>query len=166
MATEEKKDTPKIKSFDPKKSIRRARTTRREGSKWVITTSGGKVEWSNRLERVAIIRKGLPYDSIEVIGQKANMPVRQVLHYFGVAQTTYNKKKRENEMKRILLLSGGALLLVGLLVGLIVGCKKEDPVRDTVPVFSNVPAAYTITAGDATDLLKVGIVANDNEDGK
>jgi putative toxin-antitoxin system antitoxin component (TIGR02293 family) len=97
MATKEKKDTPKIKSFDPKKSIGRARTTRREGSKWVITTSGGKVTWSNRLERVAIIRKGLPYESIEVIGKKANMPVRQVLHYFGVAQTTYNKKKREND---------------------------------------------------------------------
>ena len=97
MTTKEKKDTPKIESFDPKKSIGRARNARRQGSKWVIKTSGGIVMWSNRLERVAIIRKGLPYESIEIIGQKANLPVRQVLHYLGVPQTTYNKKKREND---------------------------------------------------------------------
>lgn len=97
MATKEKKILPASKALDPKKSIKRARTVRKEGSKWVIVTSGGKVTWGNKLERVAIIRKGLPYESIEVIGQKADMPVKQVLHYLGVAQTTYNKKKREKD---------------------------------------------------------------------
>lgn len=97
MATKEKKETPNIKSFDPKGSIRRARSAKKKGAKWVISTSGGQVAWSNRFERVAIIRKGLPYESIEVIGLKANLPVKQVLHYLGVAQTTYNKKKREND---------------------------------------------------------------------
>lgn len=98
MATTEDKKTSNIKSFDPGKSISRAGETRSAGSPWGIVTSRGKVTWRNKRERVEIIRKGLPYETIEVIGQKANLPVKQVLHYFGVAQTTYNKKKRENDL--------------------------------------------------------------------
>jgi putative toxin-antitoxin system antitoxin component (TIGR02293 family) len=95
MVTKERKGTSNIKAFDPKKSIKRAGKVRAASSKWVIVTPSGKVTWGSRIERVAIIRKGLPYESIEVIGQKANLPVRQILHYLGVAQTTYNKRKRE-----------------------------------------------------------------------
>lgn len=98
MATTEENKTSHIKTFDPGKSISRAGTTRAAGSKWHISTSGGKVTWGNKRERVEIIRKGLPFETIEVIGQKANLPVKQVLHYFGFAQTTYNKKKRENDL--------------------------------------------------------------------
>ena len=83
--------------YDPQKSISRARKAKKGNSKWVIVTSEGKLSWGNKLERVAIIRKGLPCESIEVIGNKANMPVKQVLHYVGMAQTTYNKKKREKD---------------------------------------------------------------------
>ena len=97
MATKEVKRTSNIKAFDPKKSIKRAGKIREGSSKWEIATSKDKITWGNKIERVAIIRRGLPYESIEVIGQKANLPVKQVLHYLGVAQTTYNKKKRENE---------------------------------------------------------------------
>ena len=97
MALKEVKRTSNIKAFDPKKSIQRAGKKRLASSKWEITTSRDKFTWGNKIERVAIIRRGLPCESIEIIGQKANLPVKQVLHYLGVAQTTYNKKKREND---------------------------------------------------------------------
>ena len=97
MATKEGKRTSNTKAFDPRKSIKRAGKMRATSPKWEINTTSDKITWGNRIERVAIIRKGLPYESIEVIGQKANLSVKQVLHYLGVAQTTYNKKKRENE---------------------------------------------------------------------
>lgn len=101
MATTENKKTSNIKPFDPRKSINRAGEFRPVGSKWAIVTSTGKVTWETRRERVAIIRKGLPYETIEVIGQKANLPVKHVLNYFGVAQTTFNKKKRENDLMSV-----------------------------------------------------------------
>lgn len=98
MATENEKGTPTIKSFDPKNSIRRAAKARATGSNWVIATPGDRITWSSKAERVALIRKGLPYESIEVIGQKANLPVKQILQYIGLPQTTYNKKRREKNL--------------------------------------------------------------------
>ena len=98
MATTEDKKTSNIKTYDPGNSIERAGKERATASISVKFIPAGNVTLGNRRERVAIIRKGLPYETIEVIGQKANLPVKQVLHYFGVAQTTYNKKKRENDV--------------------------------------------------------------------
>lgn len=98
MAVKEKKISSNFKTFDPKKSIERARNEKTESYRWEINTLRDTITWGNKVERVAIIRKGLPYESIEVIGQKANMSVKQMLHYLGVAQTTYNKKKRENDL--------------------------------------------------------------------
>ncbi len=95
MPIKEKKGTSHAEAFDPKKSIKRASKARTARSGWKIVTSGKTFTWENKLERVEIMRKGLPFESIEVIGQKANLPVKQVLHYLGVPQTTYNKKKRE-----------------------------------------------------------------------
>jgi putative toxin-antitoxin system antitoxin component (TIGR02293 family) len=85
----------KKRTFNPKRSIKRAGRVRTEHHRWVIHTSHGDVTWGSKIERVALIRKGLPYESIEVIGHKANLPVKQILHYLGVPQTTYNKKKRD-----------------------------------------------------------------------
>lgn len=98
MTTEEQKKISKKIPFDPKASISRAVKTRSEVPEYVINTSRGRVSWKNKPERVAAIRKGLPYESVEVIGKKANMPIKQVLHYLGIAQTTYHKKKRENNL--------------------------------------------------------------------
>lgn len=98
MATENEKKTPTIKSFDIKKSITRAGKARATGSNWVIVTPDDKITWGNKSERVALIRKGLPYESIEAIGQKANLPVKQVLQYIGLPQTTYNKNRREKNL--------------------------------------------------------------------
>ncbi len=93
-----KKSKTDFKSFNPKASIKRAEIVRAQRPKWAIVTSSGMVTWENRMERIAIIRKGLPYDAIEFIGEKANLPVKQLLHYLDLAQTTYNKKKREHDL--------------------------------------------------------------------
>ncbi|WP_223269230.1 MULTISPECIES: antitoxin Xre-like helix-turn-helix domain-containing protein [unclassified Polaribacter] len=48
--------------------------------------------------RLGIIRSGLPYASIEVISTRTNLPIKQVLRLLGVAQTTYNKKKKDKDL--------------------------------------------------------------------
>lgn len=88
----------KPKAFNPQKSIKRAKIKRASSPKWVIVTSDGKVTWGNKMERVALIREGLPYEVIETIGLKANLPTKKILNYLGIAQTTYNKKKRDNDL--------------------------------------------------------------------
>lgn len=47
------------------------------------------------LSHLEIIRKGIPYDTLEIIGEYSEMPIRQVLEILDIPQTTYNKKKRE-----------------------------------------------------------------------
>ncbi len=55
-----------ITKFDTKKSIRRAKTVRKKRTGWVIKVPNGEYTWSNKIERVSIIRRRLPYESIEV----------------------------------------------------------------------------------------------------
>jgi putative toxin-antitoxin system antitoxin component (TIGR02293 family) len=96
MASEDKiRDT---KVFNPKKSIHRARSIKRNGQKWAIKVQGHVYEWSSKMDRVSIIRKGLPYESIEVISTIANLPIKHVLQLLDIPQTTYNKKKRDSDL--------------------------------------------------------------------
>lgn len=84
----------KTKSFDTKKSIQNA--IGKSGSKKSILNAGGKEYfWSNQLERVDVIRAGIPYESIEAVSRRLNNPVKSVLAIIGIPQTTYNKKKSE-----------------------------------------------------------------------
>jgi putative toxin-antitoxin system antitoxin component (TIGR02293 family) len=50
------------------------------------------------MERVEIIRQGIPYDSIETISEKLNRPIKSILSLVGIPQTTYNKKKSEHSL--------------------------------------------------------------------
>ncbi|MCJ8167214.1 DUF2384 domain-containing protein [Pontibacter sp. E15-1] len=94
-----KENTPSSpKAFDPKESIKRASSSKAKSPSWSIALTGGKYVWATKMDRVTIIRKGLPYESIEVISRRTNLPVKQVLHLLGVPQTTYNKKKRDNDL--------------------------------------------------------------------
>ena len=86
------------KRFDPTKSIKRARSGKIRSPKWRIKVTEDEFVWATKMDRVGIIRKGLPYESIEVIGKSADLPVKQVLHLFGIPQTTYNKKKRDKDL--------------------------------------------------------------------
>lgn len=55
------------------------------------------VAYGSSFNRLAAIRKGLPSSAIERMSERARMPVRQVLGYMRMPQTTYNKKLRANE---------------------------------------------------------------------
>jgi putative toxin-antitoxin system antitoxin component (TIGR02293 family) len=86
------------RSFNPKESINRAKTTRSDQPKWKLESEGNEYVWASKLERVSIIRKGVPYASIDVISKRIDVPVKNVLHIFGLPQTTYNKKRREKSL--------------------------------------------------------------------
>ena len=86
-----------IKRLNTRKSIERAQTESALKTGWSMKVAGREFSWSNQMERVNLIRAGLPFESIEEVGKKANLPVKQVLYKLGIAQTTYNKKKREKE---------------------------------------------------------------------
>lgn len=87
-----------VTKLNTEKSIARAKLAGKKRSGWVIKVPNGEYTWSNKAERVGIIRKRLPYESIEVISKRTDLPIKQVLSLFGVPQTTYNKKKREKEL--------------------------------------------------------------------
>lgn len=64
--------------------------------KSILNSDGKEYSWNNKLERIGVIRSGIPYDSIEVISKRLNNPVKSVLLIIGIPQTTYNKKKSEH----------------------------------------------------------------------
>lgn len=98
MAIEKRKASSKVKAFDPEKSIRRARIGITASPEWSIVVSEDKYAWTTKMDRVEIIRRGLPYESIEVISLRSNLPVKQVLNLLGIPQTTYNKKKKDKDL--------------------------------------------------------------------
>jgi putative toxin-antitoxin system antitoxin component (TIGR02293 family) len=93
-----KKEVMQKKTFDPKESIDRAKAFRLSSVKWRLESEGREYVWNSRLERVGIIREGIPYASIEVISRRINVPIKDVLHIFSLPQTTYNKKRREKSL--------------------------------------------------------------------
>lgn len=98
MSSKKTKTSVRTKAIDPEKSVHRARIRRAESPKWSIVVADDKYAWTTKMDRVGIIRNGLPYESIEVISTRTNLPVKQVLHLLGVAQTTYNKKKKDKDL--------------------------------------------------------------------
>lgn len=88
----------KTTRFNTKDSIDRAKLRRKDIRKWTLIADGKTFTWSNRLERVQVIRGGVPYGSLETISKKINSPVKMVLNIVGVPQTTYNKKKGDHAL--------------------------------------------------------------------
>jgi len=84
--------------FDTKQSLQRASERSLDRKKWSLTSDGKVYVWTNKMERVGIIRQGIPYDSIEIIGKRLNRPVKSMLTLVGLPQTTYNKKKSEHSL--------------------------------------------------------------------
>ncbi len=85
----------KIKPFDTEKSIQNA-TGKSANKKSSIHSAGQAYYWGSKLERVDVIRAGIPYETIETVSKRLNNPVKTVLAIIGIPQTTYNKKKSEN----------------------------------------------------------------------
>jgi putative toxin-antitoxin system antitoxin component (TIGR02293 family) len=93
-----KNEETKLKNFDIKKSVARAKSYRNPIPVWKIVSEGKEYTWTSKLDRVNIIRKGIPYESIDVISKRINSPIKDVLTIFGLPQTTYNKKRREHSL--------------------------------------------------------------------
>lgn len=100
--------TPKTKKFDTKTSVAKARRLSKAPKKWVLRANGQNYSWSNKMERIEVIRLGIPFTAIEALSEKLNRPIKFILSQVGIPQTTYNKKKNE----AALLDSGTAELLV------------------------------------------------------
>lgn len=98
MIEGEEKLLSDTKRYNPRKSIERARSRKGNSPRWKITVTEGEFTWTTRMDRVAILREGLPYDSIEYISKRVGLPVKRVLSLLGVPQTTYNKKKRDKDL--------------------------------------------------------------------
>ena len=88
----------KIKPFATALSLKKASNSEGESLFWVLDSDGKVYKWSNRMERVNVIRQGVPYHSIEGISERLNSPVKTILSIVGIAQTTYNKKKSEHSL--------------------------------------------------------------------
>ncbi len=88
----------KIKPFSTSKSLQKYANTEGESLFWVLDSDGKVYKWSNRMERVEVIRQGIPYHAIEGISERLKSPVKSVLAIVGIAQTTYNKKKSEHAL--------------------------------------------------------------------
>ncbi len=86
------------KTFDIKKSIRTAKLNGGIKSKWSFEVSGDKYAWTTKMDRINVIRNRLPYEAIEVISNKANLPIKHFLRLLDIPQTTYNKKKKAHEL--------------------------------------------------------------------
>ena len=93
-----KKEVKIKRTFTPQDSIERAKNARWSTIKWRLESEGNEYVWASRLERVDLIRAGIPYASIDVISKRINIPVKEVLQIFGLPQTTYNKKRREKSL--------------------------------------------------------------------
>lgn len=87
-----------VKPFSTKKSIKKAYTYEAGSLFWVLDSDGKVYKWSNRMERVQVIREGVPYRTIEGISERLNRPVKTILSIVGIPQTTYNKKKSEHSL--------------------------------------------------------------------
>lgn len=61
----------------------------------MLKTAERTIVWTTKMEQVQIIRKGIPYSSIESISEKLGSPVKAVLSMVGMPQTTYNKNKKK-----------------------------------------------------------------------
>lgn len=83
--------------FVPPKGTRRVR---RKKQVWSILSASKEYTWSSRMDRVGVIRDRLPYDTIETMGRKANLTIKQMLQLLEMPQTTYNKKRRDGEKKQ------------------------------------------------------------------
>lgn len=86
------------KNFNVTNSISLAKNARFAVPTWKLVSDGKEYIWTSKLDRVTIIRKGIPYESIDVISKRINLPIKEVLTIFGLPQTTYNKKRREHSL--------------------------------------------------------------------
>lgn len=93
-----KNSNNKTSTFDTKRSIEKAPAVSESIFTYQLNKGSKMYQWHNRLDRVNAIRAGIPYDAIEMIGNRLSITVKSVLALLGIPQTTYNKKKSEHSL--------------------------------------------------------------------
>lgn len=91
------KKSSQVQKFDSKKSVKRAQAYRQSAQAGMLQVADHEIVWNSKMDLIQLSRKGLPIESIQVLADRANLTIARVLGFMGVAQTTYNKKKRGNE---------------------------------------------------------------------
>lgn len=86
-------DSLKTDPFNTQKSLDSAKLKPYEQRTWTLNTAETTISWSGPMERVSVIRSGVPFSAIDVISKKINIPIKSTLGILGLPQTTYNKKK-------------------------------------------------------------------------
>lgn len=93
-----KKESPTYKKFTPQRNIPK-RYPISDPAVYSTFDAGEKsYAWSSDMDKIHILREGLPYEAIEVVGQKIHYPIKDVLDILDLPQTTYNKKLREHAL--------------------------------------------------------------------
>ncbi|MCG8307211.1 MAG: DUF2384 domain-containing protein [Cytophagales bacterium] len=85
----------KHRSFDLKKRKRDTSIGMINQGSYCLNVRKQKITWDTDMDKIQIIRNGLPYECIEAVGSMAAVPVKFMLERMGIPQTTYNKGKRE-----------------------------------------------------------------------
>lgn len=88
--------TNKTVPFDIKKIVEKSADSINKVSEAEVIYGEARLSWANRLDRVRLIRQGLPYSAIEVLSERLNSPIKAFLSLIGIPQTTYNKKKSQH----------------------------------------------------------------------
>lgn len=93
-----KQTTKRTKRFDTKRSIEKSMERDSAHKRSILIVDEKKYVWFDKMERIQIIREGIPYTSVEVIGKKLNKPLKAMFRIMNIPQTTYNKKKKEGAL--------------------------------------------------------------------
>ena len=88
--------TNKTVPFNIKKSVEKASKPIKIVSEPETLYGDIPLSWANKLDRVLMIRRGIPYSAIEVLSERLNSPIKAFLSLIGIPQTTYNKKKSQH----------------------------------------------------------------------
>lgn len=84
------------KIFDTSQSISKAIKSKTANKGTVLKIGTKDYVWNSKMDRVSLVREGIPFASIEAVGKRINTPISQMLLIVDMPQTTYNKKKKDN----------------------------------------------------------------------
>lgn len=88
----------KTRPFNIQRSIEKVSSKHNADKVYTILADNTDYRWSNRVERIGIIRAGIPYGAIGIISKQLGSPVKWVLALIGITQVTYSKKKNEHAL--------------------------------------------------------------------
>jgi putative toxin-antitoxin system antitoxin component (TIGR02293 family) len=88
----------KTKTFQTKRSLENIAKPGGRSARWSLMVKGKSYRCSTKMERVSLIREGIPYGTLKSISTRMNVPVKSILSLMTLPQTTYNKKIGENAL--------------------------------------------------------------------